>query len=219
MLDGLFSKGNWPRPPPRLGVPRYVPTPDIEVLVECKVKDDLGRVGTVPRVYTTSDDRVNVGVPTLLSGRPGSTKNKQCQGFGSRETFSVLDAQSQNGETSLSQFPESLLSTSTSRHCAKDFCKAPEVSSPTQIAIMVKKRASKSVQHRPQVDFVSRTNIFIAAVTRKAEDTSSPSDAPIARDVHQRTRQSRDLPSETWLSRPPFVRTNSSPQPQGEGLS
>jgi hypothetical protein len=38
MLEGLFSNGNWPRPPPRFGVPRYVPpTPDIAGFSERRI--------------------------------------------------------------------------------------------------------------------------------------------------------------------------------------
>ena len=76
---------------------------------------------------------------------------------------------------------------------------------------MVKKRASKSVQSILFIKF--NADSVKAGATRKAEATSSLSDAPIAQDAHQKIRRSRDSPSETWSSQPLSVR------PRYENLS
>lgn len=55
------------------------------------------------------------------------------------------------------------------------------------------------------------SRVLIADVTRRVVATSSPSVAPTAPDVPPRTRPSRDSPSVTWLSRPPFVCCTSHP--------
>lgn len=62
----------------------------------------------------------------------------------------------------------------------------------------------ESVQVRKCSDRSRNTvaNFSIVGATRTAEVTSSQFDAPTAQDVRQRTRQSRDSQSETWLNQP-----------------
>jgi ribosomal protein S26 len=84
--------------------------------------------------------------------------------------------------------------------------------------IMVKKRASKSVQPIVSHQVLTLTSVK-AGATRKAEVTSSLSDVPTAQDAHQRIRQSRDSPSETWSCQPLSVRPPPPPQPLGMPLS
>lgn len=69
---------------------------------------------------------------------------------------------------------------------------------------------SWSRSERPSQSITSRvwkrsSNSTTADVTRRAEVTSTRSDAATARDAHPRTRPSRDSQSETWSSLPPSV--------------
>lgn len=68
-------------------------------------------------------------------------------------------------------------------------------------------RPSEPQHHRRPLE-ASHANNEIADVTRRAAATSSQSDAPTVHDAHPRTRPSRDLPSETWLSLLRSVRLN-----------